>query len=120
MPEMTDNMRDVAIREIGCIITLRKFGAFAPAEKHHLLTTGRHGTGKRRGEQATIGLSAYYHRGYNYSGLQEAMSRADALAYFGPSYADSPKLFRAEFGDDESLLAEQDRLIAVWRESFVV
>ena len=117
---MTDNMRDVAIREIGCIITLRKFGMYAPAEKHHLLTTGRHGTGKRRGEKATIGLTAYYHRGYNYSGLQGQYTRAEALAHFGPSYADSPKLFRQEFGEDSELLAEQDRLIAVWRGSFVV
>lgn len=115
-----DALRDVAIREIGCLATWLRFGEFAPAEVHHLLTTGRHGTGKRRGEQATIGLTPYYHRGYNYSGLQDKFTRAEALEYFGPSYADSPKLFRQVFGDDEFLLAEQDRLIAVWRGSFVV
>lgn len=115
-----DALRDVAIREIGCLATWLRFNEFAPCEKHHLLTTGRHGTGKRRGEQATIGLTQYYHRGYNYSGLQEKFTRAEALEYFGPSYADSPKLFRQTFGDDEFLLAEQDRLIAVWRGSFVV
>lgn len=120
MNQLSPNMRDVAIREIGCIITLRRFGTFAPCEKHHLLTTGRHGNGKRRGEQATIGLTPYYHRGYNYSGLQGQYTRAEALKHFGPSYADSAKLFRQEFGSDEELLAEQDRLIAVWRESFVV
>lgn len=114
-----DIIRDVAIREIGCLATWLRFKEFSPCEKHHLLTTGRHGTGKRRGEQATIGLSTYYHRGYNYSGLQPKFTRAEAFDYFGPSYADNARLFRQVFGDDEFLLAEQNRLIAIWRESIV-
>lgn len=115
-----DRMRDVAIREVGCIATWIRFGQFAPCEKHHLLSTGRHGNGKRRGEQATIGLTTYYHRGYRYSGLQEKMTREEAKQYFGPSYADSPREFREVFGDDETLLAKQNELIATWRNSFVV
>ena len=120
MPTMTHNMRDVAIREIGCICCLKRGLGYMPATKHHQLSTGRHGTGKRKGESFTCGLCQYHHQGYQYSGLQPIYTRAQALERFGPSYADSARLFRQEFGDDATLLAEQDRLIAVWRESFVV
>jgi hypothetical protein len=36
---------------------------------------------------------------------------AEANRYYGPSLARAPKSFRAEFGDDETLLATVNKLI---------
>ena len=103
-----DRIRDTAIRGIGCICCLREGLGFRPAEKHHLLTTGLHGNGSRRGEQFTVGLCAYHHRGIG-----------SPAHYRSPSLAREPKAFRARYGDDEALLAEQNRLIDIWKESFI-
>lgn len=102
-----DRIRDVAIREIGCIACRKEGHGFIPAEKHHLLTTGLHGNGERRGEQFTIGLCPWHHRGIKTQGAT------------GPSLYHNPRAFRDCYGDDETLLAEQNRLIAHWRSTFV-
>jgi len=112
---MNANMRDVAIRDIGCICCL-EMGQTSQCEKHHLLTTGLHGNGKRRGEQFTIGLCSYHHRGAHAVGGE--MARQMALSY-GPSYADQPRQFREVFGDDENLLRAQNEFIEIWRESII-
>lgn len=104
---MNPALRDFAIREIGCVVCRLRGLGFAACEKHHLLTTGRHGTGKRRGERYTVGLCPYHHRGIG--------APTSAL---GPSYAREAKAFRALYPDDV-LLAEQDRLIAEWRTNTV-
>lgn len=112
---LTAKMRDVAIRDIGCICCLKR-GIFSHCAKHHLISTGHHGNGKRRGEQFTIGLCDYHHQG----GASVGGSRAREMAHnYGPSYADNAREFRDVFGDDESLLAEQDRLIDIWRNSII-
>ena len=100
---MKPDIRDFAIREIGCIVCRHRGLGFAPAEKHHLLTTGLHGNGKRRGEHATVGLCPYHHRGIG--------TPTSAL---GPSYAREPRAFRALY-PDAWLLAEQDRHLTDWR-----
>lgn len=112
---MNANMRDVAIRDIGCICCL-KMGAYNACEKHHLLTTGMHGNGRRRGEQFTIGLCQYHHRGAHAVGGERAREMA---VNYGPSYADQPRKFREVFGDDDGLLAEQERLLKIWRGSII-
>ena len=104
---MTPEMRDFAIRDIGCIVCSARGLGFSPCEKHHLLTTGRHGTGKRRGERYTVGLCAYHHRGIG-----------SLIAAFGPSYALEPRAFRALYSD-EWLLTRQNELIEQWRKSTV-
>lgn len=103
-----DRIRDTAIREIGCICCLREGLGATPAEKHHLLTTGLHGNGKRRGEQFTVGLCQYHHRGIG-----------NPAQFRSPSLAREPRSFRARYGDDEVLLAEQNRLIDIWKKSFI-
>lgn len=101
--------RDFAIREIGCVVAyLRRIG-FLPCEKHHLLTTGLHGNGKRRGEQFTVGLNSWSHRGVVLPGWTEEQCRLE----LGPSYAREPALFRAMF-PDELLLSTQDELLKQW------
>jgi hypothetical protein len=109
------NLRDVAIRDIGCICCLKR-GIASECEKHHLLTTGLHGNGKRRGEQFTVGLCTYHHRGGH--GVGGAVARSMEPTY-GPNYADNAGEFRVVFGDDSDLLAEQQRLIDIWRGSIM-
>lgn len=100
---MKSDVRDFAIREIGCIVCLHRGCGFMTAEKHHLLTTGKHGTGKRRGEQFTVGLCSYHHRGIG-----------TPTAERGPSYAREPRAFRALY-PDEWLLDQQNKRLADWQ-----
>jgi len=105
-------LRDFALRSIGCVVCLALGlpageAAGMPAEKHHLLTTGLHGNGKRRGEKFTVGLCIYHHRGIG-----------APTAERGPSYAREPRHFRARWSD-EWLLAEQERLLKAWMGSVV-
>ena len=100
---MKPSIRDFAIRDIGCIVCRERGFGFVPAEKHHLLTTGRHGAGKRRGEAYTVGLCAYHNRGIG-----------APTAELGPSYAREPRRFRCLYSDDW-LLARQNELLAQWQ-----
>lgn len=102
--------RDMVIREIGCIVAHMLDIGFVPCEKHHLLTTGMHGNGRRRGEEFTIGLNSWSHRGQTIYGWSAARCR-DVL---GPSMALEPRKFRAEFGSDDKLLPYQNALIEAW------
>lgn len=88
--------------EIGCIACRKEGFGMVQAEEHHLLTTGLHGNGKRRGDDFTIGLCAYHHRGVpgSYAGIK------------GPSYTNQSRAFRERYGSDDELLAYQNRLIA--------
>lgn len=103
---MTPAVRDFAIREIGCIACRMDGRGYVPCEKNHLLTTGRHGNGKRRGERYTIGLCPYHHRGIG-----------NPAVFGSPSLAREPRAFRARYGEDGPLLAFQNRLIEKWRAS---
>ena len=117
-------LRFMAIQEKGCLACRRhlkarcKDGAHAPGgyvEIHHLLTTGRHGTGKRRGDEATIGLCSWHHRGV----IGEGYTRKEMADCYGPSYALQAREFRAEYGTDDELLSEQNELIAEWRSNTI-
>lgn len=92
------------IQECGCLACLI-FGLETYPEIHHLLVGGKHGQ-KRRGHDFTIGLCSWHHRGDPGFSTRELCE----LAY-GPSYALQPKLFRETFGQDDELLAYQNRLI---------
>lgn len=101
---MRADIRDFALREVGCIVCRDIGMGFVPCEKHHLLTTGKHGTGKRRGEKYTVGLCGYHHRNeYTGSGLADAFWK-------GPSYAGEPRAFRDRW-PDSWLLETQNRLL---------
>jgi len=92
------------IRDCGCVACLI-YGLQTYPEIHHLTVGGRHGQ-KRRGHNFTIGLCSYHHRGDVGFSTRELCE----LAY-GPSYALQPKRFRETFGQDDELLAYQNRLI---------
>ena len=106
---MNNQLRDFAIREIKCICCLLAGKRPMLAEKHHLLTTGLHGNGKRRGEKFTIGLCTYHHRGAHGVGMQYARSCKEEG--YGPSLGDEPRAFRQRFGTDDELLELQEKLI---------
>ena len=101
---MTPAVRDFAIRELGCLCCLVDGRGYVPCEKHHLLTTGRHGNGKRLGERYTIGLCPYHHRGIG-----------NPAVFGSPSLAREPRRFRELYDEDGPLLALQNRLIEEWR-----
>jgi hypothetical protein len=102
--------RFLAIKEIGCVVArLRGFG-FVPCEIHHTTIGGKHGQ-KRRGHEFTVGLNPWSHRGM---WLVVASDPHVARKAFGPSYAEEPRAFRELYPDDV-LLAEQDRLIELWK-----
>lgn len=113
------DLRFLAIREIGCIACKRDckphLRPFTDCEVHHLLTTGLHGNGKRRGDDATIGLCSWHHRGMPV----EYYTARECVDCFGPSYARQARAFRDLYGSDDDLLAEQNRLIDEWRKSTV-
>ena len=103
---MRAEIRDFALREIGCIACRMDGRGYVPCEKHHLLKTGRHGNGKRRGERYTIGLCPYHHRGIG-----------NPAVFGSPSLAREPRSFRMRYGEDGPMLALQNRLIADWQAS---
>jgi hypothetical protein len=86
---------------IGCI-ACRQRGVFSYADVHHLLSGG-----KRRGDQYTIPLCPWHHRGMPPAEVNEK----EAVRYYGPSLAKQPKLFRAVFGDDGDLLEKVEKLL---------
>lgn len=110
---MNLEMRDFAIRSIGCIVCRMRGKPPLPAAKHHLTSTGRHGSGKRRGERFTVGLCDYHHQGASQVGTVRADDlRADG---YGPSYADNAREFR-ELYPDTLLLEVQERFLKLWEQ----
>ncbi len=104
-----------AMGDIGCIVArLRGLGK-TYGERHHLLTTGLHGNGKRRGDEFTICLSPWSHRGEPFGGLSEARCRE----LYGPSYAREPRLFRDTFGSDEELLELQNQMLRAYLSNMI-
>lgn len=103
-------IRFSAIDDIGCIVArLRGLGK-TYAERHHLLTTGLHGNGKRRGDEFTIGLNPWSHRGEPFGGL----TAEECQEMFGPSYAKQAREFREEFGSDDELLEMQNEILRAY------
>jgi hypothetical protein len=93
------------IGSIGCLCC-RRYGYFGVLGDVHHLNLGQHAGQKRLGDEHTIGLCAYHHRGILGGQSQEWWERQ-----VGPSLALKPKEFREKFGSDLELLAEQNELI---------
>lgn len=68
-------------------------------DAHHVLSGGR-----RRGHLDTLGLCPYHHRGVIPAGFA---TQAIAVRCLGPSLAHGSKPFRAFYGSDADLLAQQ-------------
>jgi hypothetical protein len=109
---MTPAMRDFALRDIGCIVAKLRGLPKIEATKHHLLTTGLHGNGKRRGEGFTVPLNDWSHQGRPLAAY--GWDAAECRERLGPSYAEEAAAFR-ELYPDELLLAETEKALADWR-----
>jgi hypothetical protein len=95
--------RFLRIQEQGCLCC-RRFGVWSVPEIHHL-NEGGHAGQKRRGDEFTIGLCSWHHRGI----------RSFLSGTLGPSLALNSREFRERFGSDDELLAAQNELIQVER-----
>lgn len=102
--------RDFALREVGCVLCRELGLGFVLCAKHHTLTTGMHGNGKRRGEKETVGLCDYHHQGSQVVGTDNARILYDTR---GPSYHDNAREFRARW-PDKLLLALQEKWLRLW------
>lgn len=99
------------IKDAGCIVAHKRGLPWTPCEEHHLLLDGKHGS-KRRGDDFTVGLNPWSHRGQPFNG----MSVLTCEALFGPSLAVEPVAFRAMWSDilsqaDEAMLAFQNQIL---------
>jgi hypothetical protein len=92
------------LQRIGCIACLME-EIESQADIHHIISKGyRKHSG---GDEATIPLCPYHHRGL----LPDGMSRMEAEAMYGPSLALSKREFVLHFGTEQTLLALVDAMI---------
>jgi hypothetical protein len=94
------------LKEMGCIASWLDGRMNVPAEIHHLNLGGKAGQA-RRGDEATIPLSPWHHRGEPLPGYTATQMREQ----FGPSLARQSKAFRERYGTDDELLAKVDDII---------
>lgn len=94
------------LKEMGCIASFIDGRLYVPPEIHHLNLGGKAGQ-KRRGDEYTIPLSPWHHRGVPHAGQTVSAMRV----LYGPSLALHSKAFREHYGRDEKLLAKVDDLI---------
>lgn len=109
-------IRFASLKEMGCMIARLRGLEWVGTDIHHLLTTGLHGNGKRRGDEFTIALNPYSHAGKPFNGW----SVDECREMFGPSYALHAREFRDTFGTDEELLAMQNELLRAYLRSTMV
>ena len=92
------------LQRIGCI-ACRMEDIQSQADIHHIVDKGyRKHSG---GDEATIPLCPYHHRGL----LPDGMSQAEAEIMYGPSLALSKREFVLQFGTERSLLMFVDHLL---------
>lgn len=104
-----------ALREVGCLCCRQNLKGyryratgFGVPEIHHLNEDGKAGN-ERRGDEYTIPLCPYHHRGVMPPDARTLglSSTVDALAYrYGPSLAHGGPMFRVVYGPDSRLLDE--------------
>lgn len=93
--------RNLRIKELPCIACeIEGCAQLMPTEAHHLNLDGKAGQ-KRRGDDYTIPLCTWHHRGV----APEGIKPGDAAFYMGPSLQQNSKLFRYTYGSDDHLLA---------------
>lgn len=101
-----DKERIAKFRHIGCIVSRIYFGEYEDYDVHHITSGGR-----RMGNQFTIPLSPWLHRGVVKTGLTED----ECEAYFGPSLAKSKSAFTERFCSELELLKKCNELIGQYK-----
>lgn len=96
-----------AVKHHGCLCCIARGYPHdqngSEVEAHHLLSGGI-----RRGHLHTVGLCAWHHRGRL---IATGWTHATHRRLLGPSLAEGSIPFHAAFGDDDSLMAQQQRLL---------
>lgn len=105
-PTKAQQARFVAIKETGCVCCRLRGYPGEPPEIHHLLDKAH----ERRGHDETIGLCPWHHRGVP----KEGWIPKTYELLVGPSLAKGSRPFHVAFGDDELLLAEQNRVLQLY------
>jgi hypothetical protein len=110
---MKNEMRDFAIRDIGCIYCrMAGIEGWTPCEKHHL-NAGDKAGGERVGEKATVGACQWHHVGKCYH-TQSIRYCDTCTRLYGPSMKHNKRDFMERFGSGTEQLAYQDNLISNW------
>lgn len=94
--------RMAQIRTLGCVACVLMGRPNSPGTVHHLVE------GTRLGHSATIACCRWHHFGEPWPGYQVTQM----TALIGPSLAHGSKPFRAQFGDDATLLKVQDFMLS--------
>jgi hypothetical protein len=114
MNKLQRERRIYAITRIGCL-PCRHRGIYGmPPDIHHP-NSGGHAGQKRMGDDVFYGACPWHHRGIPLSGKDEDWCRM----HFGPSRAKEPNAFREEFGTEDELLAEQEKLIGLYESNVI-
>lgn len=109
-PTKPQQRRFRLIYAIGCLPCRLRGFPYVPCHINHLLRGG-----VRLGHDYTIGECPWHHVGEP----PDEMDAATATGVYGPSRKLQAKAFHEQFGSDDALLAEQNRLIER-REAFVL
>jgi hypothetical protein len=114
MTVLSLDVRDFAIRELGCTAcSLYGVPYRVGCEKHHLNEGDQPGR-KRRGERFTVGLCQWHHVGRCHCTGTVTDCPTCRLVH-GPSWRHHKREFLDTFGDGDQLLAVQDSRIERWR-----
>lgn len=108
------SLRFDTLREIGCLCCTANLAmglglTMLRVEIHHL-NRGGHAGQKRRGDEFSLPLCSWHHRGVLLPA--RGMTRLTMIQRFGPSLAGGSKPFRAVYGDDDSLLEQANKALA--------
>lgn len=100
-------MRSPQVKALACICcAMDDVSQVTPTEEHHLNKFGLMGK-QRRGNEYSIPLCAWHHRGI----VAEGKNSGWMLYKFGPSFALNKRLFRTTYGTDDELLAKTDQFL---------
>lgn len=111
---MKADLRDFAIRDIGCICCIQQGAGPNPCEKHHLNKGDQPGR-KRRGEAFTVGLCQWHHVGRCWcNGFPVQRDCETCRTDRGPSWHHHKVAFLEAYGSGDTLLAFQEQKLAEW------
>ncbi|MDE2098369.1 MAG: hypothetical protein KGL39_14035 [Patescibacteria group bacterium] len=96
-PTPADLKRYRALQDLGCVACYLSGVRHVPCEIHHIVEGN-----KRLGNQASLSLCPYHHRGV----IESVWDR-----FKGPSLANDKRKFVAEFGTERELLSKVNQLI---------
>ena len=102
MPTKSESERMQAIKDSGCIACMLATRGTQAPDIHHITSGGR-----RQGDEYTIGLCPWHHRGL----VMEGQTKQSMSGVFGPSLAFGKKTFNEFFGSEQILWEVQNYVL---------